>query len=470
MKINLMNPIEKAMISIKKSRKKAENCPYRPKFHFIAPSNWMNDPNGTIYYKNEYHLFYQHNPYGTKWGNIHWGHAKSKDLVHWTHMPIALVPSKELGENHCFSGCCVINNEVPTILYTKIGSIFNVIKGAEQWLAISEDELTTWKKYKDNPVMTDKLHYKIEVRNWRDPYIWFENNTWYSILGGQIKGKKHGVIFLYKSPNLIDWEYLHPLYEGKRSFGAVWECPNFFRLGEKHILIISPHGKVKYAIGSFKDHRFKPEKWDILDYGSSFYATNTIIKNDRVILFGWIKYGRLGNKYIKGWNGCISLPRIISINKRRELNIEPAAELKILRQDNYKIEELVINSNKNLVIDDTYNNSFELSGKIQILDANQVIFNITNCRGKAILGFDINNQVIFINKEKGKVNFSLKNENIDFDIFIDKSVIEMFVNKKACLTSKFYPKNGKNQQIEINSKSGRARLLKFNIWRMKSIW
>ena len=116
-----MNNLRIAKESIEKARKIAEKCPYRPTYHFLAPANWMNDPNGPIFYKGEYHLFYQHNPYGDKWGHVHWSHAKSRDLVHWEHLPIALDPSNELGEEHCFSGCCINNNGVPTIIYTSIG-------------------------------------------------------------------------------------------------------------------------------------------------------------------------------------------------------------------------------------------------------------------------------------------------------------------------------------------------------------
>lgn len=104
------------MESVEKARPKAEQDPYRPEYHFLPPAQWMNDPNGTIFYKGEFHVFYQHNPYGTSWGHMHWGHAKSKDLVHWEHLPIALAPSKEKGEKHCFSGCCIINGGTPTII------------------------------------------------------------------------------------------------------------------------------------------------------------------------------------------------------------------------------------------------------------------------------------------------------------------------------------------------------------------
>ena len=163
----MINSIQSAMDNLEKVKMIAEDCPYRPQYHFIAPANWMNDPNGTIFYKNEYHLFYQHNPYSKKWGRVHWGHAKSKDLVHWEHLPIALAPSIEMGEKHCFSGCCVIDKNQPKIFYTKIGSLKDMFHGAEQWMAFSNDNMITWEKDPNNPIMEESLHGNEKIRQWR---------------------------------------------------------------------------------------------------------------------------------------------------------------------------------------------------------------------------------------------------------------------------------------------------------------
>ncbi len=190
------------MEGIDEAREAAEKCILRPIYHFLAPANWMNDPNGTLFYKGEYHLFYQLNPYKNKWGRIHWGHAKSKDLVHWEHLPIALLPSRTKGERHCFSGCCVDDDGRPTILYTKIGSIRDVFTGAEQWLARGDENLRQWVKCEDNPVMDDSLHGDLKVRQWRDPYIWKQDGTWYCVLGGHFRWKHKGVVLLYRSKDL----------------------------------------------------------------------------------------------------------------------------------------------------------------------------------------------------------------------------------------------------------------------------
>jgi beta-fructofuranosidase len=142
--------IAKAMASVQTAVTKARSDPTRPVYHFRPPAQWMNDPNGTIFHNGFYHLFYQHNPYGDTWGNMHWGHARSRDLVRWEHLPIALWPSKELGEDHCFSGCASLNGDgVPMLFYTSVSGQ----RPNEQWAAVGDQDLLQWSKSRDNPVL-----------------------------------------------------------------------------------------------------------------------------------------------------------------------------------------------------------------------------------------------------------------------------------------------------------------------------
>ncbi|MHA1729618.1 MAG: glycoside hydrolase family 32 protein, partial [Promethearchaeota archaeon] len=415
--------IEKAMKSVIEGKKIAEKSPYRPKYHFIAPAYWMNDPNGTIFYKDEYHLFYQFNPYGSEWGNIHWGHAKSKDLVLWERLPIALAPSIDQGdraEKHCFSGCCVINNGVPSIIYTKIGMDEDAKNNSEQWMATSKDNMLTWKKNSNNPIMTDKLHGDFEIKDWRDPYIWFENNKWYAVLGGHFKDKKRGSVFLYRSPDLNNWEYLHPLFEGTEAEGegSNWECPNFFPLGKnKHMLVVSPGGKVIYSIGNYdkENHRFQANSWRILDHGKPFYATNTLIdRNGRLILFGWINF-----TYIfytlnepQGWNGCISLPRILSYKKQDELRIEPIPELSVLRQKHVKLEEIDLKNNEEITLDEISGTLLEIKTEIDILENFNTLeivgFKLSGCENEIFMGYNVKDRKLQAGKASGI--FKIKKE------------------------------------------------------------
>ena len=139
--------LEKANKSVSETIVKASQDPLRPVYHLTTEANWINDPNGPVFFNGEYHMFFQHNPYGDKWGNMSWGHAVSSDLVHWSHLPIALTPVPgSYDKDGVFSGCCVIDNGVPTIIYTGVDP-------EVQCIARSYDNMRTWKKFSGNPVI-----------------------------------------------------------------------------------------------------------------------------------------------------------------------------------------------------------------------------------------------------------------------------------------------------------------------------
>jgi beta-fructofuranosidase len=467
-----MNKIQAAMESVEKANKVAEKCPYRPEFHFLAPANWMNDPNGPIFYKGEYHLFYQHNPYGEQWGNIHWGHAKSKDLVHWEQLPIALAPSHELGEEHCFSGSCVYNNGMPTIIYTSIGLDTNPSIGAEQWLAMSKDDMITWEKYSENPIMTSDIHGKIDVRDWRDPYVWKDGKYWFMILGGNINKVQAGIALLYKSQDLIHWEYIQPLFEGKegnRMLGSNWECPNFFPLGNKHVLIVSPHRKVIYSVGSYKNHKFSADKWHILDHGRVFYAPNTMVDNNgRLIMWGWIRKGGTG-----GWNGCFTIPRILILGLDNKLRYMPPPELQKLRKKKNHFERISLRDETKNLQQKFQSECLEIIAEFKISEKCSIGFTLFKSdhdkRGKSF-GYNYEKNQLWAGKEKGAVQLKKNEQTIKFHVFIDKSVLEIFFNYRECITSRIYPDFNNSNEIEVFSSNGSSNLKSLDIWSLKPIW
>ncbi len=464
-----METIRLATESIAKAQKIAEQCPYRPKYHFKAPAQWMNDPNGPIFYKGEYHLFYQLNPYGDKWGNIHWGHAKSKDLVNWEHLPIALTPSVNQGENHCFSGCCVVNHGIPTIIYTSIGPNKPTSTGAEQWLAVSHDDMITWEKYTNNPIMTLKLHGNLDVRDWRDPYIWQENKAWYAILGGHTYKPRRGIVLLYKSQNLLIWEFIGPLLiGGDRKMGLNWECPNFFSLGGKFVLFVSPHRKVIYTIGTYENYKFNPGKWKILDHGRPFYAPNTMLDGQgRRIMWGWIKGGGNGE-----WNGCLTLPRILTLDQQGRLKIKPAPELKKLRDKHIHLDEVMITSDLKDSLKELNGTCLEIIVKFQLIDAKlfglKIIDSFDNY-DEIIIGYNSSKKQLLAGREKGQFIFYEEEEKqLKLHVFIDKSVIEVYANSRECITSRIYPKNIETIKIYLFAENGIVKLLSMDAWEIKT--
>ena len=218
------------------TKRKLAGDPHRPRYHFLPPANWMNDPNGAIFWKGKYHLFYQYNPNGAFWGTMHWGHAASEDLVHWEHLPIALAPTPGGPDRDgCYSGHAVNNNGVPTFIY------YGNPEG--NCIAIGSDDMLTWQKPLANPVIPHPPKGQEEWRPW-DPCAWKEGDTWYSLSGGAAEGVGD-TAFLFRSKDLVHWEYMHRFYESKLDKEPESDCavPDFFPLGDRYALAApSAHG------------------------------------------------------------------------------------------------------------------------------------------------------------------------------------------------------------------------------------
>ncbi len=264
------------------------NDPHRPQYHFLPPANWMNDPNGLIYWKEKYHVFYQHNPHAASWGTMHWGHAVSADLLRWTHQPIALAPTPGgPDKDGCFSGCAVDNDGVPTLIYTGV-------QPEVQCVATSADDMRTWQKHAGNPVLAGPPP-GLAVTGFRDPCVWREGAAWLMLIGSGIQGVG-GAALLYTSPDLLHWEYQHPLCIGdKDQTGPMWECPDFFPLGDKYVLLVSPIGTsaVFTFVGTYANRKFIPETQDRADLGQHFYAAKSMADGSgRRLLWGWSWEGR----------------------------------------------------------------------------------------------------------------------------------------------------------------------------------
>ncbi|MFX0099838.1 MAG: glycoside hydrolase family 32 protein, partial [Candidatus Hodarchaeota archaeon] len=294
----------------------AKTCWMRPGYHFLPLNGWMNDPNGTVFFNGHYHLFYQKNPWQETWGYMHWGHARSSDLVYWKRLPIAFGPSYDKGEDHCYSGGAVNNDGVLTTVYTSISEN----RPPEQWAAISRDGVN-FEKIPENPIMTMKLHGEDEKRtdNWRDPYLWREpgEETWHCVVGGQLvdegDARKKNITptaFHYLSKDLINWKYIGPLIQGlhdevpENHHNKDWripnfECPNFFPLepsnpdNRTYCFMCAPHDRILYNVGQYiksdSGYKFTPTRWRVFDMGKPFYATNTWINEGRTVLIGWLR-------------------------------------------------------------------------------------------------------------------------------------------------------------------------------------
>lgn len=423
---------------------------HRPTYHFMPPAHWMNDPNGPLFYQGQYHLFYQHNPYGDRWGTIHWGHASSRDLLHWTHWPLALTPDSAAQELHCYSGCAVLDGDVPALLYTSVGEgARNARTGADQRLAFSRDGARGFVRHPE-PVLTQALHGE-PVSEWRDPFAWHEADGWYLVLGGARDG--HGVVLRYRSDDLIHWECLGILHEDFAVRSC--ECPNLLTFGDRKLLLYSPYGPAVYHTGVIgPDGRLAVEHSGVIDHSGTlgYYAPTTLINHPSgdLLQWGWITENARGALSIEGYNGALSLPRRLWLDADGTLRQRPDKALEALRQAPEAHAGLRLNG------------TFELKTRgrahLLLLTANLEegddfaveVLATPDGQERSRIHIDWPHRRITLEKEHASLNNHPNREaqttplwesdrKLDLAIYVDHSIIEIFVNDRETITGRVYP-------------------------------
>jgi beta-fructofuranosidase len=392
----------------------------------------MNDPNGTIFNNDEYHLFYQLNPFAPRWGDIHWGHAKSPDLVHWEHLPIALVPDYERGERHCFSGCCVNNDGTPTIFYTSIGGLLgsiNVWRGAQQRKAYGDSALVHWERAGHIPFVEQSVHNR-KIYDWRDPYVWKDGSNWRMALAGKYLDDRGGSVFMYTSPDLETWTFNGAVFKHASS-GL--ECPNVLEFYGRHVLIVSPYSQVQYAVGRIENNKFIHEQWFTLDHGRDFYATNTFLDEEGYKLVGWIKVPGNG-----AWHGCLSLPRQVALQDDG-LCIKPAASLESLRVDSVEWNDSV----------SIAGNSLEIKATFPAGPASIAGFILKDDEHEYPLTVDFKTGDMHVLNEMHRLERFSPSEVLTLHVFIDHSVVEVFINERESFSTWLRPVLGNNGNWHI---------------------
>lgn len=329
-------------------RDKLMNDPFRPQFHLLPRANWMNDPCAPRFHRGEYHMFFQYNPHAAIWGDMHWNHATSPDLIHWKHQPIAIAPTPGSFDAYgIFTGSVLPDADIPTVLYTGVTKAApETIRGEGihevQCLATSTDpDLRVWKKL-DKPVIAAPPP-GLSVTGFRDPCPWKDGDIWYLGVGSGFT-KVGGCVLLYRSHDGRNWEYLHPLAQGTWNGGSMtnpvdtgemWECPDFFPLGDKHVLLYSVERKVYWEVGVFdkSDLKFHSETKGLLDHGYYYAMKSMADEKGRRILWGWVEESRTADECLAaGWAGSMALPRVLTLGDDNRLRMEVPAEFGSLRR------------------------------------------------------------------------------------------------------------------------------------------
>lgn len=321
-----MEPTLRAQCHVDALAARCAADPDRPRRHFLPPARWMNDPNGTIRHRGWFHLFYQHNPYGDSWGHMHWGHARSRDLVTWEHLPIALAPEVEAGEEHCFSGCIAAGPDgEPRLLYTSVA--FPGMRPFQQRVARPLDpDLLAWERV-PGPVMAP------HGPEARDPYVFAWQGRTFAVLGDG------PAVRLYRSADGDPgrWKACGELWRDATGLVAFAECPNLLPLGDEHLLLISPiraaqpggTPAVEWRLGRFDGRTLAVRRNGRIDQHDAFYATNTWIDDaGGTVLTGWIRGFRGG----QGWSGCLAFPRLVEADPVAGIRQRPHPAVDGLRQ------------------------------------------------------------------------------------------------------------------------------------------
>jgi len=452
---------------------------HRPRYHFLPPKNWMNDPNGLVFHNGEYHVFYQHNPGAAVWGNMHWGHAASSDLLHWRHLPIALAPVPDsYDKDGVFSGCMVVDGETPTIVYT--GTMPEV-----QAIATSaHPRLETWSRWEGNPIIATPPS-GLALTGFRDPFVWKEGDEWLMALGSGRK-EKGGAILLYRSKDLRHWEYLHPLVESEDSaLGTMWECPNFFPLGSKHVLLFSPIPlrKALYAIGSYEGRRFSIESVGSLDDGGHYYAPQVFLDAaNRRVMFGWSWEGRSREAQVQaGWAGALTLPRVLSLDADGKLRMEPHHLCNRLQRFSRAVKSSPLGEGLNLELERAgiAGNAGRLDLTMHPGDARELgvaFYASPDQREQTRLVWKrtpgelvIDRSQSSLDERQNKTEFRTqhvltKAEPLQLTLYLDRSLVEIYVNGKCCLTTRVYPTLRDSLGIRVFG-DGKKAVLREAVWR-----
>lgn len=439
-------------------RDKLAQDPLRPQYHLLPQAGFVGDPCAPQLFQGKYHVFYH-----GSFGGGGWHHAISPDMIHWNHLPIALTRTPGSFDAYgTFTGSVLPSSEGASIVYTGVTkvpaeqeTIRNEGLREVQCIATSSDaDLRTWHKL-ELPVIEGPPP-GMKVTGFRDPFSWKDGDIWFIGVGSGYS-QVGGAVLLYSSKDGLHWDYLHPLAQGTWNgevssnpvpSGEMWECPDFFPLGHKHVLIYSSEHTTFWEVGVFdrREMRFHSERRGILDHGS-FYAPKSMLDGKmRRILWGWVQETRTKEEIDSaGWSGCVSLPRVLTLGTNSDLQIEVAQEVAALKTNTVTIQHP--------------SNSGELAAAL----ARTAIHNRAGAIelefmvGESSFGLDLrlgsteknvslisiaydgaNDQPAIAVGDKAVPLIPDKDGLSSLQVWIDGSVIETFIDKKHAITTRCY--------------------------------
>jgi len=478
------------------SRKRLAEEPYRPVYHYVNPEGNLNDPNGLCFWKGYWHLFYQ--AYPPEDPRQHWGHAISKDLIHWGDLPYAIYPGPEY---QCFSGATYVEKDRVIAMYhgTRLGNM----------VAISDDPLLlNWQKVNHTAVIPT-VNADGTVPNYVvfDPCIWKENGLYYSLSGqrqpsscGKSVRRAH---YLFRSEDLMKWEYLHEFVENDcfTLDGDDGACPYFWPIGDRHILLFFSHmSGSQYLLGDYEKEKckFLATAHGRFNFGparpSGVHAPSAAPDGAGNVV---VIFNMNPGKPTSGWNQAMTLPRQLTLVGDDQLRIAPVEDVARLQCQHRHVPGMNLPADKEVVFDEIEGNAMEILAQIEPKGAALVELNVLRSPGKEEF-----TRIAFF-KKRGYINpiekrhYSLvtidssysstlpdaqirgpetahvfldDQETLTLRVFIDKSIVEVFVNERQCLAVRVYPGRSDSTGVSIRARGQNAALKSLDAWQMKSIY
>ncbi|MEM7533912.1 MAG: glycoside hydrolase family 32 protein [Chloroflexota bacterium] len=498
-------------------RKNYENDPHRPIYHYVNPEHRLNDPNGLCFWQGRWHLFYQ--AYPPEDTRQHWGHAISDDLIHWRDLPYAIYPNPE---DCCFSGSALAEDDRVIAIYhgTKVGNM----------VAVSDDPLLlNWEKLTNAPVIPFPEDPTASEYTVFDPCIWKKGDAYYALSGGTLPngpgGKQIRANFLFRSEDLENWEYLHPFMEDDQYtiVGDDGACPYFWPIGDKqgdkHIFLFFSHmSGGQYLLGDYDTDRDKFVVTDggLFNFGPStpagVHAPSAAPNEDGSVT---VIFNMNPAKPTEGWNQIMTLPRRLTLDEHGELLQEPDGDIESLRYAHQHVDGMTLPANQEVVLDAVQGNAMELQLEIDPQDAPMVELNVLRSpdkeeytriafykhrgfrrrfrvpngtalnansgalrnrpiRHESLITLDMSYSstapdVLSRAPETAPIHIE-DGEKLNLRVFIDRSVVEVFVNGKQCVAARVYPERGDSVGVSLRAQGQDAVLTSLDAWQMRNIY
>lgn len=476
---------------------------WRPVYHFTPQNNWTNDPNGLIYLDGEYHLYYQHNPFENKWGHMSWGHAISKDLIHWSYLPVAIPEKIDKDTTWIFSGSAVLDKNNTSGLCENDSCIVAIytadqpdLKKESQFIAYSNDGGLTYTNYRKNPVID------LQKKDFRDPnVIWLEREKkWLMTVALPMEHK----VQFYGSLNLKDWQLLSEFGNGQGDTRRIWECPSLTPLPvdgnskkTKWLLMVSSGNQnaeigMQYFIGDFDGKKFtndsSPDKKMFVDYGSTYYAAipwNNLPGNQHTMI-GWLVPAETETF---PWRGQMSIPRDMILKTTPEgirLFPQPSSIIKnvltklpkdkTLTKNNFEVnnQEMILNT------DTRFNANVNwMEAEFTVGTASDFGFKIAqqkdsngNITDETVIGYHTKDNELYVGhrvngimkEPEHKITIKPVNRKIKLEVLFDKSSLEVFANNgERVITALLFP-NKEATRFSLFAKDGNVKVNTLRIW------